>query len=153
MFTNCTKWCKQCPGCALANQTHRVSELCYKFPVEAPFLVLHVNGFQAGAHSNFEGSNSYLIAADGMTLFASMEPITNISATTFASGLMKIMMRFSICHTLVLDKDSKFLNVFKQVVELLQLNCHILSATNHNGMLVECINQDLNEGLQILCNE
>ena len=153
MFTNCTIWCKQCPGCALANQTHRVSELCYKFPVEAPFLVLHVDGFQAGAHSNFEGSDSYPIASDSMTSFACMEPITTASATTFASGLMKIMMRFGICHTLVLDKDSKFLNVFKEVVELLQLNCHILSATNHNGMLVERINRYLNKGLRILCNE
>ena len=130
-----------------------MSELCYKFPVEAPFLVLHVSGFQAGVHSNFEGSDSYLIAADGMMSFACMEPITTTSATTFASGLMKITMRFGTCHMLVLDIDSKFLNVFKEVVELLQLNCHILSATNHNGILVEHINRYLNEGLRIPYNE
>ena len=153
MFTHCAKCCRQCPGCALANQTHRISELCYKFPVEAPFLVLHVDGYKAGAHKNFEGSDSYFIAADGMASFACMETVADASATTYASALMKIMMRYGICHTLVLDKDSKFFSVFKEVVDLLQLNCHVLSAQNHNGMLVERINRYLNKGLRIICNE
>ena len=57
------------------------------------------------------------------------------------------MMRYGICHTLVLDNNRKFVNVFAAVMDLLQLNCHVLSAQNHNGMLVEHINRDLNEGV------
>ena len=72
IFIYCAKCCKQCPRCALANQTHGISEVCYKFPVEAPFLVLHVDGYKAGVYTNFEGSVSYLIAADGMMSFACM---------------------------------------------------------------------------------
>ena len=82
-----------------------------------------------------------------------MEPVKNASTTTYASALMKIMIQFGICHTLVLNNDSKFLSVFKEVVNLLQLNCHVLSAQNHNGMLVERINRYRNKGLRILCNE
>ena len=66
MFTHCAKCCRQCPGCVLANLTLRISELCYKFLVEAPFLVLHVDGYQVGGYKNFEGSDSYFIAVDGI---------------------------------------------------------------------------------------
>ena len=66
---------------------------------------------------------------------------------------MKIMLQQSINHTLVLDKDSKFLGVFRQVVDLLQLNCHTLSGGHHGGQLVERVNRFLNKGLRVMTNE
>jgi hypothetical protein len=53
----------------------------------------------------------------------------------------------------VLDKDSKFFGVCREALDLLQINCHVLSGSNHNPMLVERINQYLNKGLQVMCNE
>jgi hypothetical protein len=54
----------------------------------------------------------------------------------------------------VLDKDSKFFGVFKEAVYLLQINCHVLSGGNHNGMLVKRVNRYLNKGLKfIMTNE
>ena len=131
----------------------KISELIYKFPIEAPFLSPHVDVFKAGAHLNFERSDTYLIAACGMTTFAACEPVAEPSAITFSAALMKILLRQSICHTLVLDKDSKFFGVFCQVVDLLQLNCHTLSGGNHDGMLVKRINRYLNKGLFLMINE
>ncbi len=29
----------------------------YNFPIKAPFMVLHINGYQAGRESGFEGSS------------------------------------------------------------------------------------------------
>ena len=66
---------------------------------------------------------------------------------------MQIMMHYGICHTLVLNKDSKFFAVLCKIVDLLQLNCHVLSSQNHDGMLIEKINRYLNKGLHIICNE
>ena len=66
---------------------------------------------------------------------------------------MKIQLCFGLCHTIVLDKDSKFFGVFKEAVDLLQINHHILSGGNHNGMLVEHVNRYLNKGLKIMTNE
>ena len=43
--------------------------------------------------------------------------------------------------------------MFAAVMDLLQLNCHVLSAQNHNGMLVERINRYLNKGVQVICNK
>eukprot|EP00956_Cyclotella_meneghiniana_P034897 scaffold109224_cov64-Cyclotella_meneghiniana.AAC.3 len=54
MYSYCVKLCSQCPGCALANRTtRRSSELIYRFPITAPFNVIHCDGFQAGAQLNF----------------------------------------------------------------------------------------------------
>ena len=154
MYKYCTKLCRQCPGCALANRTvRRSAELVYQFPVTAPMLVLHVDGYQAGSHASFEGDNCYLVVGCGMSSFAACEPVRKADSTNFASALMKIMLRYGISHTLILDKDSKFLKVFKEVVELLKLNSHVLSSENHDGMIVERINRYLNKGLKILCNE
>ena len=53
----------------------------------------------------------------------------------------------------MLDKDRRFFGVFKEAVDLLQINRHVLSGGNHNGMLVERINRYLNKGLKIMTNE
>jgi hypothetical protein len=71
-------------------------ELIYGFPVSAPFNVMHVDGYQAGDLSSFGGTKIHLIAADGMTTFGCSEPVK------------KVMLTHGICHTIVLDKDSKF---------------------------------------------
>ncbi len=53
----------------------------------------------------------------------------------------------------MLDKDSKFFGVCREALDLLKINCHVLSGANHNPMLVECINWYLNKGLCIMCNK
>jgi hypothetical protein len=115
--------------------------------------VIHINGYAAGKQQEFEGSKIYLIAYCGMCTFAAMEPVTNASAKTFASAIMKIMLRYGISHTVVLDKDGKFLGVCRESLDLLHINCHILSGGNHNPMLVERVNRYLNKGLKIMTNE
>jgi hypothetical protein len=154
MYGCITRMCNACPGCALTNPTRgRSRELIYSFPIEASMMDLHVDGYQAGKESGFEGSSHYLVACCGMCTFAAMEPITNANATTYASGIMKIILRYGFCHTVVLDKDSKFFGVCREALDLLNINCHVLSGGNHNPMLVESINRYLNQGLRIMCNE
>jgi hypothetical protein len=82
-----------------------------------------------------------------------MEPVTNPSATTFMSAIMKILLRYGFCHTAVLDRDTKFYGVCRKALDLLQISCHILSGANHNPMLVERVNCYLTKGLKIMCNE
>lgn len=114
MFTFVKKLCSQCPGCALANRTHGSSrELVYSFPISAPMMVIHIDGYEAGRITSFEGESAYLVAACGMTTFAMMEPVKSKDAKGFASALMKILLRFGLCHTLVIDKASVFFSVFK----------------------------------------
>jgi hypothetical protein len=57
------------------------------------------------------------------------------------------------CRTVVLDKDSKFFGVCRKALDLLQINCHVLSGDNHNPMIVKRVNQYLTKGLKIMTNE
>ncbi len=120
MYTYVKRMCHSCPGCALSNLTRgKSSELIYNFPIEAPFLVIHFDAYAAGKFSGFEGYHVYLIVCCGMCSFACMEPITNPSATTFASAIMKILLCYGFCHTAVLDKDTKFYGVCRKALDLL----------------------------------
>lgn len=142
MYRYIEQMCAACPGCALANRTNKSksSELIYNFPIEAPFMVMFCDAYSAGSYSGFEGSETYLIACCGMCSFACMEPVSHATAESFASAIMKIQLRFGLCHTIVIDKDSKFLSVFRESMELLKINFHMLSGDNHNPMLVKRIN-------------
>jgi hypothetical protein len=155
MWSYVKRMCNACPGCALANATHRpLSELVYNFPIDAPFRVLLVDGYSARKHASFEGDKCYLIACCGMTGFSAMEPIQHATtSTSFSCGLCKIQLRYGFCHTIVLDKDSKFFGAFKEACDLLQLNRHVLSGGNHNPMMVKRVNWYLNKGLEIMTNK
>jgi hypothetical protein len=69
-----------------------------------------------------------------------MEPIQHANSKNFASGIMKIQLRYGFCHTIVLDKDSKFFGFGCKALELLHINCRVLSGNNHNPMIVEQVN-------------
>jgi hypothetical protein len=93
MYAFVKRMCQACLGCALTNPTcSKSSELIHNFPIKAPFLVMHFDAYVAGNHAGFEGSECYLIGCCGMSSFACMEPITNPSAATFASAIMKMLL-------------------------------------------------------------
>jgi hypothetical protein len=55
-----------------------------------------------------------------------------LTPKTFASAIMKIQLHYEFCHTIVFDKDSKFYGVCCEALDLLHINCHVLSGNNHN---------------------
>ena len=63
------------------------------------------------------------------------------------------MRRGGGLERVVLDKDSKFIGVCRKALDLLQINCHVLSGDNHNHMIVERVNQYLTTGLKITTNK
>jgi hypothetical protein len=137
MYTCITKMCHSCPGCPQFNlKCKKSSELIYNFSIEALMMVLHIDGYQARKELGFEGSSHYLIMCCGMRTFAVMDPISNPYAMTYAA-IMKIILCFGFCHTVILDKDNKFFDVYHEALDLLQINCHVLSGSNDNPMLVE----------------
>jgi hypothetical protein len=88
-----------------------------------------------------------------MCTFGTLEPVANANATTYASAIMKIILEYGFCHTFVLDKDSKVFGVFWEALDLLQINCNVLSNGNHNSMLVQWLKRYLNKGLRIITNK
>jgi hypothetical protein len=141
MYSYIKQMCAACPGYILANTTKsKSSELVYNFPIEAPFLVLFVDAYSTEKHSSFVYFETYLVACCGMTGFASMETVQHANSKNFASAIMKIQLCNGFCHTIVLDKDSKFYGVCHEALDLLHINCHVLSSDNHNPMMVVRVN-------------
>ena len=66
---------------------------------------------------------------------------------------MKILLTHRLCHTVIVDVDSKFKATFAEVVSLLNLNKNELSKDNHQAMLVERFNRYLNKVMKIFTNE
>ena len=88
-----------------------------------------------------------------MTSFGICKPTAEKNASAFASELMNIWLRFGFSHTIMVDKDSKFISVFAQTDALLNINIHVLSGENNDPMIVERIYQFLNSCLTVFCNE
>jgi hypothetical protein len=127
MYSYIKRMCSACPGCALLNPTKsKSSKLVYNFPIEAPFMVVHVDACMAGFHAEFEGSKMYLVACCGMCTFGALKPVSGANATTFSSAIMKIQLCYGFCHTIVLDKDRKFYGVCREALDLLKINCRTI---------------------------
>ena len=146
--------CKACPVCSLYNTTQNIcADLVYSFPIDSPMQVLFVDIYASGTEINFDEKKHYLIGACGMTYFGIYEPTAEQNEYAFDSALMKIWLRFGFSHTIVVDKDSKFIGVFAQTSALLNINIHVLSGENHYPMIVEHIYQFLNSCLTVFFSE
>jgi hypothetical protein len=88
-----------------------------------------------------------------MCTFAAMEPVLTANATTYTTAIMKIMLQFGFYHTCVLDKDSKFYGMCREALDFIKVNPHVLSSSNHNPMIIKCLNHYLNAGMRIIMIE
>ncbi len=161
MHTGC---CIVCPFDITGPRcSHTSNEFAVPAPVALSPIRLTINlqswftAFPSAPSSKFSSSmvtlpaNHPALKRDcilGMTGFAVMEPVKHTKFLTFASALMKVQLRFGLCHTIVLNKDTKFFGTFKEACDLLQLDRHVLTGYNHNLMMVECINRYLNKGMK-----
>jgi hypothetical protein len=109
--------------------------------------------YSAGVHFGFKGSPSYLISSCGMCSFGILEQITGATTFTFASTIMKMQLCSGFFHTVVLDKNSKFFSICRESLNLLKINCHVLSGDNLNPILVKRLCQHFNKGLRIMTHE
>ena len=154
MYSYIDKMIEKCAGCKLTNPGIRKSaELVYSFPVTEPMVVLHVDCYMAGAIKTYDNVSAYLVAACNMTGFACIEGINESNAASFAGAIMRIMLRYGMAHTLILDKDSKFFGTFKETGQLLKIQTHTISRANHDAMLVERLNKYYNKALKIFVSE
>ena len=125
----------------------------YTFPVDAPFRTIHIDIYTMGKTEAFDGHKALFIVLDHMSSFAVIEPVQQLNSDSFTKALMKILLSHGLCHTVIVDADSKFKATFTEVIKLLHLNKHEISKGNHQVMLVERFNRYLNKVLKIFNNE
>ena len=114
--------------------------------------VVHADVYTLGAKLGFSSHKQFMFMCDGMTTFTIWEPLRQCNSTTFAEAIMKMLLGYGLCHTLVIDKDSKFKSVFEKTMELLQINVHTASGGNHDALLTERIFPYVNKAMKIISN-
>ena len=154
MYQYCKKMTGSCPGCFLLNipSCHCV-DIIYSFLIDTPMRVLFVKIYVVRIEFNADDTKYYLIAACRMTLFTICEPPSEQNTAAFALALMKVWLRFGFFHTIIVDKDSKFLGIFANTAAFLKINIHVLLGERHDPMIVKRINRYLNSCLAIFCNK
>jgi hypothetical protein len=91
----------------------------------------------------------------GMTGFAVSEPFLSdsINSDGFAKAIIKILLTHGLCHTIVVDKDSKFRGTFEDAAALLGLNIYTVSGGNHDAIMTERFHVYLNKCLTLFFTE
>ena len=85
-----------------------------------------------------------------MRQFVIIVPVLDESFTTLASYFMHhVLMKFGLCHLVVLDDGSPFKGVFIAMYNVLNLNHNVLAKRNHKSIAVEHIHRFLNKNITI----
>ena len=64
-----------------------------------------------------------------------------------------MLLNYGICHTIIIDKDSKFRDTFIDCIELLEINLHVASGGHHDPVFTKPPHRYLYKCLRIHCNE
>ena len=154
MYKFITDFIKSCAACIAATKSARpCSELLYSFPLQAPFHTIHADCYEPGKTESFDGSIALMVVLDHLTGFCAIEELKTKTATSFASAIYKISLRYGLSQLLVTDADSKFKGEFKKVAEIFKIEHHMVARGNHDPVLVERFNRMLNSALTIFTND
>ncbi len=66
-------------------------------------------------------------------------PSSMLTSKSLHQNSWKVQLCYGFYHhTVVLDKDSKFFGVCRKALNLLHIDCHVLSGNNHNPRIAAC---------------
>ena len=85
-----------------------------------------------------------------MSQFVVVVPIPDETSVTFAIHCMQhVLIKFLLCHFVVLDDRTHFKGVFIAICKALNSNYNILAKRNHKGLTVESFNRFINMSVTI----
>ena len=122
----------------------RVQELMFSWLVNSPFAILHVILWMIGCHTD---TNHYMVLMNAiydMSQSVVVFPVPDESSATLASYFMQyFLIKFGLCHLVVLCAVSPFKGYFISMCEALNLNHDVLVIFNHKGLIVDHFNRFL----------
>ena len=73
-----------------------------------------------------------------ITQFVVVVPVPDETSVTLVEYFMQyVLLKFGICHPLILDDGSPFKDVFTSMCKSLNINYDVLAKRNHKSLLVE----------------
>ena len=89
-----------------------------------------------------------------MTQFVVVVPIPDETSATLASHFKQhVLLKFGICHLVVIDDGTPFKGAFAAMCQALYLNYAFLAKRNHKGPLVEHFYRFLNKSVTIAAED
>ena len=143
-------WIKQCSLYSHLPLLRCSQELIFSWPVGSPFAILHVDLWMLDHHSDPNGDMTLMNAMCDMSQFVVVVPVPDESSATLVSYFMQhVLMKFGLCHLVVLDDRSPFKGAFIAMCDALNLNHDVLAKLNHKGLTVEHSHRFLNKSVTI----
>ena len=86
-----------------------------------------------------------------MSQFVVVKPVTNESSATLTENdFQHVLMKFGLCHLVVIDHGTPFKGAFVAMCMDLNLNYDILAKRNHKGLTVEIFHHFLKKAATIV---
>ena len=132
-------WVTSCSHCVAVRSNRRVSsELCFSWPITAPFSILHVDLWSPGAAVSTDGYTHVLGAMCDLTGFVILVPIKTILSSALAVVFMeRVLLQIGFCHVVHVDADNKFKSVFEAMCKSLSLRFSTAAKGNHQSVSIE----------------
>ena len=155
MSADIKEWIQQCPNCILTCRWRRQGqELIFSWPISSPFAILHVD---AWSPEHMTDHNAYIALTNtmcDMTQFLVVVPVPDEYSATLASHFMQhVLLKFGMCHLVVIDDGAPFKGSFVSMFQALNLNYDVLAKRNHKGLSVGNFHHFLNKSVTIAANE
>ena len=149
-------WVKTCGQCVAYDVwRNRKSEMYFSWPVTTPFYIMHLDLWMPGKLVDNDGNTLQLLnCMCDLTQFVISILVSDARAEVLAKLFMEqVVFSFGMVAVVVVDADSKFLSVFKDMCEKLDFIFWPLARGNHKGNSVEKYHRFLNKTQTIVSAE
>ena len=103
-----------------------------------------------GKYTDSNGNMALMNAMCDMSQFVVVVPVTNESSSTLAENFFQhVLMKFGLCHLVVIDDGTPFKGAFVATCTTLDLNYDILTKRNHKGLTAKHFRRFLNKAVTI----
>ena len=122
----------------------------FSWPVSSPFAIIHVDLWMPGKYTDTNGNMALMNTMCDMSYFVVVVLVTNESSATLAENFFQhVLMKFGLCHLVIIDDGTPFKGDFVAMCIALDLNYDILAKRNHKGLTVEHFHRFLNKAVTI----
>ena len=114
------------------------------------FAIFHVDLWMPGKYTYSKGNMVIRNTMCDMSQFVVVVPVINESFATLADNRFQhVIMKFGVCHLVVIDDGTPFKCVFVAMCKALDLSYDIFSKRNHKRLTVEHFHHFFNKAVTI----
>ena len=114
MRTNIKELTQQCLNCILMCRWRRCGQaLMFSWPISSPFAIIHVDLWSPGYMTDHNDCIALMNTMCDMIQIVVVVPVPDETSTTLGGhSIQNVLMKFGICHLVVIDDGSPLREMF-----------------------------------------